>query len=468
LRRFREQSFAFYCFSRELLRPSSELSLQQHNSLMSPSAGALARPLKYFAVNPQGTTVELMMYPQNTTLFDAARQAFEGWTDPETGLQVLKLRPHNMAPVDEEGNPVTLYTNYHQRACFVDGGRRVMLRGRKRGTGAGGLLDLTTGEMTRPFPKGYFPAEVNDKGNCVLLRGRQGERTEFVLWDIATGEPIFHYLLPEGWVANEGHILSDGKRIIVQQYTGKYYDEKVHSQFKLLSPDGSCETILDADGFFCNHIQSCPTDPELIAYDRWPTPLQHVEVAIHMRTLDGSFHEPLKQLPGTVRCGPMHGGQRDHYVWTPDGNRIASYLNVADSKSNDHFDFQWWISALDWRTGEDLCAEYPAERWGCNFQVSADSKYIVTAGGREFQCIYLVDIEGLRDGWNERVLCTYPHSEEDGHNHGPFHMPFALPDGSGVIFTAGWPGPEAGVYLVEWPADIACDPSLLGAAAMSA
>jgi hypothetical protein len=30
-------------------------------------------------------------------------------------------------------------------------------------------------------------------------------------------------------------------------------------------------------------------------------------------------------------------------------------------------------------------------------------------------------------------------------------MPFALPDQSGVIFNAGWPGPQHGVYLVEWP-----------------
>jgi hypothetical protein len=184
-----------------------------------------------------------------------------------------------------------------------------------------------------------------------------------------------------------------------------------------------------------------------------------------MRTLDGSFHEPLKQNDDTVRCGPMHGGQRDHYVWTPDGNRIASYLNVEHSDSDNHFDFKWWVSALDWRTGEDLSAEYPAERWGCNFQVSPDSRYIVTAGGRDFQCIYLIEIEGLRHGWNERVLCNYPHSEEDGQNHGPFHMPFALPDGSGVIFTAGWPGADAGVYMVEWPGDIACNLPVLTSAA---
>jgi hypothetical protein len=26
-----------------------------------------------------------------------------------------------------------------------------------------------------------------------------------------------------------------------------------------------------------------------------------------------------------------------------------------------------------------------------------------------------------------------------------------LPDGSGVVFNAGWPGDEHGVYLAEWP-----------------
>jgi hypothetical protein len=65
--------------------------------------------------------------------------------------------------------------------------------------------------------------------------------------------------------------------------------------------------------------------------------------------------------------------------------------------------------------------------------------------------LFLVSIEQLKDGWNERVLCNYPSTVSKGVNADPFAMPFALPDQSGVIFNAGWPGPEHGVYLVEWP-----------------
>jgi hypothetical protein len=152
-----------------------------------------------------------------------------------------------------------------------------------------------------------------------------------------------------------------------------------------------------------------------------------------------------------MRPGLLWGSQRDHYLWSPDGRRILSYFARRMGSAGDHFDFGWWVSAMDWRTGEDFSAEYPPDRWGCNFGVSPDSRFIVSAGGRKFQKIYRVDIGKLRNGWNERVLCSYPHSEEDGMNNGPFHMPFVLPDQSGVIFSAGFGGSESGVFLVEWP-----------------
>ena len=76
-------------------------------------------------------------------------------------------------------------------------------------------------------------------------------------------------------------------------------------------------------------------------------------------------------------------------------------------------------------------------------------------GGPGFDKLFLVSIEGLRRGWNERVLCGYPTTVSPGLNSDPFPMPFALPDQSGVIFNAGWPGPEHGVYLCEWPKSLA-------------
>jgi hypothetical protein len=57
----------------------------------------------------------------------------------------------------------------------------------------------------------------------------------------------------------------------------------------------------------------------------------------------------------------------------------------------------------------------------------------------------------LKHGWNEQVLCGYPRTVSTGLNASPYPYPFALPDGSGVLFNAGWPGPDHGVYLVEWP-----------------
>ena len=384
------------------------------------------------------------------TIFQSASKIFDGWNDPDSGLRVLRVLPVGGARRDAAGRPFPLHTIYHQMPCFLDGGRRVLLRERGR-QGGRCVMDLTRGEISYPFPDNAMPGEVCDATSLAVLHGRRGDRAEVSLWDIATGEVVNNHILPAGWGCNEAHILSDGRRAIVQQFIGRPYNENVRSQFYLLDVEGNCEQIFDADGFFCNHIQSCPTDAELFSYDRWPSPKVPTEVIIHLRTLDGHFHEPLPQIEGTLRPGPHWGGQRDHYIWTPDGESIASYLMPGDSDSDDHYDFDWWLSVLNRRSGEDLCAQYPPDRWGCHFQASPDSRYLVSAGGRGFQCLYLIDIEQLRDGWNERVLCTYPHSEEDPHTSELFHFPFVLPDQSGVLFSAGWLGPEDGVFLVEWP-----------------
>lgn len=65
--------------------------------------------------------------------------------------------------------------------------------------------------------------------------------------------------------------------------------------------------------------------------------------------------------------------------------------------------------------------------------------------------MYLVNIDGLKHGWNEEILCSYPETNPEGTMTGYFPYPYVLPDGSGVIFCAGWNGPEHGIYLVEWP-----------------
>jgi len=60
----------------------------------------------------------------------------------------------------------------------------------------------------------------------------------------------------------------------------------------------------------------------------------------------------------------------------------------------------------------------------------------------------------LRRGWNERVLCSYPPSPHERYGLSANHHLHVLPDQSGVLFTAGLGTPRAGVYLVEWPADL--------------
>jgi len=156
-----------------------------------------------------------------------------------------------------------------------------------------------------------------------------------------------------------------------------------------------------------------------------------------------------------VLPGPVMDGQRDHYIWTPDGTRIASYLlPYYEVVRTNHYHYRWWISVMDWRTGEDLCMPYPPGRWGGHFQATPDSRFLVSGGGQDFDYLYAIDIEGLREGWNERVLCRYPGSPPEAYNASANHHPHVLPDQSGVLFTAGQGTDDHGVYLAEWPQEL--------------
>ena len=403
------------------------------------------------------------MIDAQTSLFQQACAVFDGWDDPETGLRVLKLQPKQAAPECAEWFP--LNTIYHQYPPFQENGRRVLLwSDAAEGIFGKGhqhvLLDLTTGALTPASFDGWRPIAYNDHAGTGSYVKNTPDGSLPSIRDYRSGRELASFTQPD-WTFDAINMLADGRRAILG-YTragNPRAGEYTESQFRLLDADGDSVLILDEKGWFCNHVQGCPTDPNVFAYDRWPMPRRRADNVIYIAGVDGTLHRELPMLEGTLRPGGVWGGQRDHYLWTPDGKRIVSYLGTYGNEDptafdlpwDDHFDLEWWISAMDWRTGEDLCVQYPPERWGCNVAVSPDSRFIVSAGGRKFQYMYIIEIEQLRRGWNERILCCYPESVEDGKNKGPFHMPFVLPDQSGVLFTAGWPGADFGVYMVEWP-----------------
>lgn len=383
------------------------------------------------------------------TFFAQAARVFDGWTDLETGVRVLRIFRRGEAAIED-----VWQTLYQQCPCFLDGGRSVLLRTGMSYSGWGGkasyLLDLTTGDVTDPFPAGWQVVQVADATRMALLVDPQDRA---VLWDLAAGAELAA-LPADGWGLGGWYFLGDGRRALAALYRGCRYDKPVQSRMYLLTPHEAPRLILSADDAYCSHMQGCPTDPELFSYDRWPTPKWDVGQVIHIRSLDGTFDEPLPLDDAVPRPGNFWG-VRDHYVWTPDGRRIVSYFNpnaFTPSADFNHFALDWWLSATDWRTGEDLAAPYPPGRWGCHMQVTPDARYIVSAGGPRFDYLYAVEIDGLRQGWNEYQICAYPTTVSQGHNAEPFAFPVVLPDGSGVIFNAGWPGPEHGVYLAEWPA----------------
>lgn len=397
-----------------------------------------------------------------SSLFARAARVFDGWTDHETGARVLRLSVRGDRPV-----PEVWQTLYQQCRCFWDGGRTVLLRTctdewwPRHGGATLLLLDLETGLTSDPFPPGYNAVELDDAANTALLV--KWETGMVALWDRRSGQILASETPDPEFRYGGASILADGRRVVVSHFKGTPHQTRTWSHFHLLTPGQPSRVILEADRHYCNHIQGCPVDPELYAYDRWEAPARDVDQAIHVARLDGSFDEPAKLDERAPRPKSMFG-VRDHYVWTPDGKRIVSYLNPLPfdgalprmgekrpfGEAFNHFQFPWILSALDWRTGEDFAAPYPPGRWGCHPAVTPDSRHIVSAGGPGFDYLYAVDIQALKSGWNEKRICAYPRTVSQGDNFEPFPFPFVLPDGSGVLFNAGWPGPEHGLYLAEW------------------
>jgi hypothetical protein len=385
------------------------------------------------------------------TLFEKAARVFDGRPDPVTGLRVLRLVTCS-APPDGFTSDCVWRTMYHQHNPFMAGGRKLLLQGRTAPKASRSMvLDLESGlfEEVAPGLTGYV-GEVSTDGLAAVIRGNRTGSFDVALVEAGSGRVLNRFELP-GWIHPQIKFL-EPRLLCVGVSQGQFYDEPVHSRFYLIDAAGSPpRLILDEQGYFCNHMMPRPGRPDEFSYDRWPTPKRPITVITRLRTLDGSRDHDVPLAPDAQPIGPIWGGQRDHYLWTPDGSRLVSYFSTGPEGLENHFDFSWWISCWDPDTGREDAVAYPPERWGCNFAVTPDSRFVVSAGGRGFQHLYRVELAGLAKGWNEQLLCAYPKSDEEGGNHGPFHMPHVLPDGSGAVFCAGWPGPEDGVYLVELP-----------------
>jgi len=393
---------------------------------------------------------------RSLSVFEQAARVFDGWTDSETGMRVLRVNPPGV-----ERFPGRFMTPYHQTQPFLDGGRRVLLRQgqgseqARDGHSPSVMVDLTTSAIDDPFPAGFIVGDLHDRTQTALL-GRHREGAQIVLYDLRAGRELASLAVDEGWRSGGGILLADGRRAVVSHFQGKPYDEPCRTHFHLLEPGGEAKVFLELEGLYGNHMMACPTDPDLFSYNAWPTPRWDIPGVTSIARVDGSVNYYVPLDDNAPRPGDFWG-VRDHYVWTPDGTRIVSYLNhrpVDQSAPFNHFEFDWWLSALDWRTGEDYCAPYPAGRWGGHMQMTPDSKFILCGGGPGYDKLFAVDLQALKQGWNEHLICSYPTTVSKGLNSDPFPYPFALPDGSGVIFNAGWPGDEHGVYLAEWPKEL--------------
>ncbi len=391
------------------------------------------------------------------TLFEKAARVFPGRTDSATGCRVLRLATRSQPPTGFEKVDVWR-TFYHQHNPFLDGGRRVVVRSgaQEARRWRDVAFDLETGacaELACGSPVATI-VEVSPGGLAARIERTPGSTpgSNVILADVDTGKTLNRLDTPD-WLVPQIKFLDD-RTLCVGVRQGKPYDEPCRSRFYVLDASGAPpRLVLEEEGFFCNHMMPRPGHPDQYSYDRWPTPKKQISVITRLRTRDGSRDWVVPLAADAVPCGPIWGGQRDHYLWSADGRHIVSYFSTGPEGLPDHYDFVWWLNRWDVETGRDTAVLYPPERWGCNFAITPDGRYVVSAGGRGHQFLYRVDLTRLEAGWNEQTLCAYPYSEESGLNHGSPHMPHVLPDGSGVVFCAGWPGPDDGAYLVEMPAE---------------
>ncbi len=246
------------------------------------------------------------------SLFDRATKVFDGWTDPETGARVLRIHTRGQ---DARGSIWS--TQYHQFQCFRDGGREVLLHrsvpSDKGEATSYFLLDLTTGETRHPFPSGLVVNSISDEASLACLEDMGAGAHRAILWDMHEGRELVSSQC-DGWELNCIDLLSDGRRAMVFHCRGKRYTEPVQSRHYLLCPHEPPRLVLDVDGYFCSHIQGCPTAPELYAYDRWPSPNRYVDQVLHLRTLDGQVDVGafrISRVPGSERTLVTHKRNRD-------------------------------------------------------------------------------------------------------------------------------------------------------------
>jgi hypothetical protein len=169
----------------------------------------------------------------STTLFDRAAQVFDGWTDPDTGMRVLRLYRRGEDAVED-----VWQTLYQQCKCFLDGGRKVLLRTGRAYSGQGGLrfvlLDLTTGEMDDPFPANSAVCEVCD-GTDIAILGVFDTTPRSLVWDLRAGRELASVRVSEGWNFAGIFSLGDGQRAVAAEYRGRPYSEPVQSRHYLLT-----------------------------------------------------------------------------------------------------------------------------------------------------------------------------------------------------------------------------------------
>jgi hypothetical protein len=197
------------------------------------------------------------------SVFEQVARIYDGWIDPDTGLRVLQIRRRG-----EVADGDAWSTLYHQYPCFLEGGRKVLLQRLDCPVDRPEtfFLDLATGRTQTPFPAGTRIREVCERTGVATLIQRKGGESRAIIWDLRAKRGLASLEAP-GWVFNSINLLSDGRRAIVYAHKGWPYKDKMLSRHWLIGPGLEPRLLLDADGWHTSHVQICPTDPELYAYD---------------------------------------------------------------------------------------------------------------------------------------------------------------------------------------------------------
>lgn len=378
---------------------------------------------------------------------------FKTFRDPDTGAQVTRLTPPDVA----------CPRNYFYQKCFTNDGRQILFGGEFDGVFNLWMLDLDNGQA-RQLTEG--PGD-NYHGSFIAPDDRSvfyvKNRNELRRVDLETLQESVIYTVPEGWKGAGTWVANTAcTRIAAMEMrasdmaTGATGWERFRNQFdiqpheRLLSIDiatGSARTVYEGK-CYVGHPMYRPYDDSTMGFCH-EGPHDLVDARMWLVNEDGSNLRKVKEHAPGEACM--------HEFWVPDG---SSMMYVSYTKGEQERTI-WTADPVTLRN-ECIMSMPPCAHLMSNF----DGSFLVGDGagqlgdvadksGHAFEADPYIHLFNLRSRTHHRV-CRHDTSwhEYKGNTQSNHPHPSFAPDNRHILFSSDREGGLPGLYMVEIPAPL--------------